>query len=130
MNIWKQTFVALLYLASFSIVGSCQTYQIQKVTDKSKLGPTFTFRVADSQTRRPIPGVEVTLVVRRGTNRVLGKTNSSGILVVSFSELELPDAELLVFCHPQFFCGALWMKKDEVLDYREMLIHLAPFAVQ
>jgi len=91
-------------------------------------GIAISFSVANSTSGYPISSADVYLVSQTGGQELLG-TTKDGILVVPKEELDRPDAIVVLFCHREFFCGALRVNEEEVLRHDEFLFELAPFAL-
>jgi len=83
---------------------------------------------ADGQTL--LPGVEVSVVTRDGAVRILGKTDRFGVIVIEKRVLRENGASVVLCCHEFFFCGALRVKEDQLLEYDEYLIAISPVIVR
>lgn len=85
------------------------------------------FKVRSSVDFKPLPGVEASLVGRKGI-RVVGRTNEQGFIGIPKSDLEHEQVLVIMFCHASFFCGAMPVSSDTT-DYDGLLLTLAPFAI-
>lgn len=86
------------------------------------------FRVVASPSAAPLGGVVITAVSPAGV-QPLGRSDRFGFLEVPADEFEGVSRGAVVFCHPDFFCGAL-MINDEFKQFREHLHALAPAMIQ
>ena len=85
----------------------------------------LTLVVANSADSDVVPQAEVLLVGRSGVTR-LGTTNEAGVLLIDKRTISSRAALVLLVCHPSFFCGAFQVDSDDLLDYDERYIQLAP----
>lgn len=87
------------------------------------------FYVASSGDFLPIAGTKVILVSQQNPMTTIAITNEDGRAVVSIPVLSGIDSGVLLFCAEDFFCGALRLEDDALLEFSEVSIHLAPFAL-
>ena len=75
-----------------------------------------------------IDQAEVLAVTKRGF-QLLGRTDATGHMVVAANAVGATEANVVLVCHPRYFCGAL--RVDEAfLTSREHFIILAPFGMR
>jgi hypothetical protein len=85
------------------------------------------FIVVTSIDSRPIENAEVIVLSRDQGLFPIGKTDSSGRVFVD--RASLVDTDAVLFCKEGFFCGALRIVDDHVLELESRLVVLAFFAI-
>jgi hypothetical protein len=78
-----------------------------------------------ADTHEPISDVFATVISDSGQVIDVGKTDYYGHVYVSKKLIE--DAVAILFCRERFFCGAFSMDRTNLMDYEEVIIHIAPF---
>lgn len=91
-------------------------------------GAEITFFVA-SVHGPAIEGAEVSVVSGSGVH-LLGKVDGRGVLKVARATVEAKKPALFLFCHPQYFCGAIRTDRQAVREVSDLFITLAPFGVR
>jgi hypothetical protein len=75
-----------------------------------------------------LPGVEVSFVFSKGI-QVAGTTDESGALTVQSDSMRELQPFVVLFCHPDFYCGAIPAERTGFYDFRELRISLALYTV-
>jgi hypothetical protein len=87
--------------------------------------------VNSADTAMELPGVEVSFVAADGSIHVLGRTNDRGRLDIDKDVLRSGNATVILCClRPAFFCGAMRVQEERLLEYDEYLIAIAPAVVR
>ena len=89
---------------------------------------TIDFIVADSSTSLPVPGVAGFLATPSGLLGI-GQTDSNGRITIQKEQIVASEAFLVLFCAEDYFCGAVRIADERLLEYDQRLIHLARFAL-
>ena len=91
----------------------------------SSAGQVLTFRVQRADTFEGIADVEVHILDRNGSLKIIGRTDEFGR--VDVAKKRLVNSKAVIFCKDYFFCGAFISDRSNLMIYRERKIHLAPF---
>ncbi len=73
-----------------------------------------------------VPGVEIAIVEANGTQRTLGQTDTWGRVTLSADVLD--RSQVILVCHPLFYCGAL--RREDFIGFRERTIAIAPLVLR
>ena len=87
---------------------------------------TMTFKVVASPGGEPLSNVVVTAANRTGLHR-MGETNRFGVFVTSTQRLRELEPHALLFCHRDFFCGAIVDGVTPATETEDRFIGLALF---
>jgi hypothetical protein len=86
--------------------------------------------VNGADTSMALPDVAVSVTTETGQLRSLGVTDQFGRISVRRSDIRGTSAELILFCHYGFFCGAIRTRESRLREFDEYLIALAPNTVR
>jgi hypothetical protein len=86
--------------------------------------------VNSDDTTMLLPGVELSYIGSDGSIHPLGQTDQFGEISVSKDILKSKSATVVLCCHSLFFCGALRVKEERLLEYDEYLMVLSPIVVR
>lgn len=87
--------------------------------------------VVNSQdTTMLLPGIELSYIAGDGSIHRLGETNQFGEISIPKGLLRSKSATVVLFCHRLFFCGAVRVREQLLLEYDEYLIALSPVVVR
>lgn len=75
-----------------------------------------------------LPSVTVSLITTDGTVEELGETDRFGMIELSKDQLD--HAILITACARWFFCGAIFIEANNLTDFNEYFLTIAPVAVR
>lgn len=86
--------------------------------------------VSSDDTTMRLPGVDLSFIAGDGSVQQIGRTGPFGDISISKDILRSKSAIVVLCCHSAFFCGAIRVEEQRLLDYDEYLIALSPVVVR